>query len=491
MTKINNIAKNTSYLTIALILQKVISFTYFAFLARNLGPENLGKYYFALSFTTIFAIFIDLGFINFLTREVAKKQERAGQLLGNILSLKLILTFLTTLAVLVVINLFNHDQLTRDLVYITIICMVLDSFTTTFFAVVRGFHNLKYESITSVVFQLIVLIGGLSAMYFNLNLRIIMATLALASVYNFAYSLWVLRSKIKIKLQFLYDAEVVRTIFRVSWPFALFAIFQRLYTYLDSVFLSLLAGDYYVGVYQVAFKIIFALQFLPLAFTASLYPAMSNYWQSNRPQLVIAFERAMAYLIIISLPIIAGTIMLADKIVLIFKSNYAAATWPLQITIVALFFIFVNFPIGSLLNACDRQRQNTRNMLAVTIVSIGLNLVLIPLFKATGAAITVLLTNALMFILGMLVVRKIIVYSPKKNILVFAKSLLASFLMAGLIFWLKPHVHIILLVLIAALFYFVLIYLLGGFHRADLLYIIKSFKRSKGDNIETPVAGVE
>jgi len=158
---------------------------------------------------------------------------------------------------------------------------------------------------------------------------------------------------------------------------------------------------------------------------------------------------------------------------------------------VALFFIFVNFPIGSLLNACDRQRQNTRNMLAVTIVSIGLNLVLIPLFKATGAAITVLLTNALMFILGMLVVRKIIVYSPKKNILVFAKSLLASFLMAGLIFWLKPHVHIILLVLIAALFYFVLIYLLGGFHRADLLYIIKSFKRSKGDNIETPVAGVE
>jgi len=491
MTKINNIAKNTSYLTIALILQKVISFTYFAFLARNLGPENLGKYYFALSFTTIFAIFIDLGFINFLTREVAKKQERAGQLLGNILSLKLILTFLTTLAVLVVINLFNHDQLTRDLVYITIICMVLDSFTTTFFAVVRGFHNLKYESITSVVFQLIVLIGGLSAMYFNLNLRIIMATLALASVYNFAYSLWVLRSKIKIKLQFLYDAEVVRTIFRVSWPFALFAIFQRLYTYLDSVFLSLLAGDYYVGVYQVAFKIIFALQFLPLAFTASLYPAMSNYWQSNRPQLVIAFERAMAYLIITSLPIIAGTIMLADKIVLIFKSNYAAATWPLQITIVALFFIFVNFPIGSLLNACDRQRQNTRNMLAVTIVSIGLNLVLIPLFKATGAAITVLLTNALMFILGMLVVRKIIVYSPKKNILVFAKSLLASFLMAGLIFWLKPHVHIILLVLIAALFYFVLIYLLGGFHRADLLYIIKSFKRSKGDNIETPVAGVE
>jgi len=188
MTKINNIAKNTSYLTIALIMQKVISFTYFAFLARNLGPENLGKYYFALSFTTIFAIFIDLGFINFLTREVAKKQEAAEKLLGNILSIKLLLTFLTTIIVAVMINLFNHDQLTKDLVYISIICMVLDSFTTTFFATIRGFHNLKYESIASVIFQLIVLSFGLVAMCLDLNLRLILGTLALASIYNFIYS---------------------------------------------------------------------------------------------------------------------------------------------------------------------------------------------------------------------------------------------------------------------------------------------------------------
>ena len=47
--KITNIAKNTSYFTLALILQKVISFTYFILIARALGPEDLGKYYFAIS----------------------------------------------------------------------------------------------------------------------------------------------------------------------------------------------------------------------------------------------------------------------------------------------------------------------------------------------------------------------------------------------------------------------------------------------------------
>jgi len=477
MTKINNIAKNTSYLTIALIMQKVISFTYFAFLARNLGPENLGKYYFALSFTTIFAIFIDLGFINFLTREVAKKQDSVAKLLGSILSIKLILTFITTLAVIVVINLFNHDQLTKDLVYISIICMVLDSFTTTFFATIRGFHNLKYESISSVIFQLLVMSFGLLAMYLGLNLRWVLGTLALASIYNFIYSFWVLRHKMKIKLKLLYDAELTRSIFRVSLPFALFAIFQRLYTYLDSVFLSLLAGDYYVGLYQVAFKIIFALQFLPLAFTASLYPAMSTYWLTNKPQLTVAFERAMNYLIIISLPIIFGTIMLADEIVSVFKHDYSEAVLPLQITIIALFFIFINFPIGSLLNACDRQRRNTFNMLIVMLVSIGLNLVLIPIFKTTGASLTVLLTNFLMFILGIVWVKKIIVYSPKKNLIVFAKALLAAGIMAVGIYYFKSWLNIFVVTLMSMILYFGLIYLLGGFQKADILYIIKSFRK--------------
>ena len=74
--KILNIAKNTSYFTLALIVQKIISFSYFTIIARNLLPDDLGKYYFAISFTTIFAIFIDLGLSNVLMREVPKIKEK-------------------------------------------------------------------------------------------------------------------------------------------------------------------------------------------------------------------------------------------------------------------------------------------------------------------------------------------------------------------------------------------------------------------------------
>ncbi|PKM91348.1 hypothetical protein CVU82_02000 [Candidatus Falkowbacteria bacterium HGW-Falkowbacteria-1] len=478
--KIKNIAKNTSYLTLALIIQKVISFFYFVILARSLGPESLGKYYFAISFTTIFAIFIDLGLVNYLTRETAKNKEESKLLLSNILGLKFIFSFISILAVFLFINfLGNHDVLTKQLVYISSICMVLDSFTLTFFGSARGFHNLKFESISSVIFQLIVLAFGCLFLFLKLDLRIIMASLVLASVFNFIYSYLILKVKIKIPVYLSFNFLFIKKIVLASLPFALFGIFQRLHTYLDSVLLSFFSGDYYVGIYQVSFKIIFALQFLPMAFVASLYPAMSFYWQNNREQLKTTFKRSIDYLLLISIPISLAIFLLSDKIILIFKSNYSEANLPLKISIISLIFIFLNFPLGSLLNACDKQAKNTRNMLVALTVSIILNIILIPRFQAVGASIAVLASNALMFVLGIIECKKIISYSLKDNFLIFVKILLASLIMGLFIFLLKNSINIFLLCSLSAVIYFLFLFFSGGFKKDEILYLINSFKLSK------------
>ncbi|MEI6835750.1 MAG: flippase [Candidatus Falkowbacteria bacterium] len=476
MTKIHNIARNTSYLTLALILQKIISFTYFIILTRALGIEMMGQYYAALSFTTIFAIFIDLGFANTLTREVAKHQDQAEAWLGNVISLKIPLAALTLFLALGTAIIFGYSSLSFELIMISSVCMILDSFTTTFFSAVRGFHNLKFESISSVIYQLIVLVLGYLALYYGLGVRTAMAVLAIASVYNFIYSFIVVRYKLNLKWKLLYQKEFIRNIFVISWPFALFAIFQRLYLYLDSVMIGALANYHQVGVYQIAFKIIFALQFLPMAFTASLYPAMSSYWLNNRPQLVASFERAINYLIIISLPIIGGVIALDDKIVDLFKAGNEAL-WPLRISILALFFIFVNFPIGSLLNACDRQRRNLSFMVAVTIISVSANFLLIPKYGAIGASLTVLVTNAIMFILGIIEARSIISYNPRKNLVTLGKSLWAAAVMGTIVYYGKNYLPIIVATTLGGLLYFIFLYLVGGFKKQDIISVYSSFKR--------------
>ena len=482
--KITNIAKNTSYFTLALILQKVISFTYFVLIARAIGPADLGKYYFAISFTSIFGIFIDIGQSSVLTREVAKRPDDAGRLFSSVFLIKLPLALLSVLAVTSIINFSSYPEITRRLVYLSLLCMVLDSFTMTFFAVSRGFHNLKYESLSSVIFQLIVFAVVLAVLKFNLGLVWLMMSLVLASLYNFIFSFYILKTRWRLKLDWRPDKILIKSILLISLPFAVYAIFQRIFMYLDSVLLSLLAGDRQVGIYQIPFKIIFALQFLPLAFVASLFPALSSYWQNNRQQLAITFERAMNYLIIISLPVAVGGAVLADKIIVIFKSGYSDAVLPLQITMAAVIFMFLNFPVGSLLNACDRQKRNTINMGLVLLTSVIINLILIPRLEAVGASLTALLTNLLMFILGMLVVPQITKYDYKKILNMLLKSLLAVAVMSLVGYYLKNLAPLILTIMLSGASYFIALYLIKGFSKEDVSSILKSFSRNNNGNLE-------
>ncbi len=477
MEKIGNITKNTSYLTFALVLQKIISFTYFTLLARNLGPENLGKYYFAISFTTVFSILIDIGMVNMLTREVAKKKDEANNLLGSVVAIKLPLVILTVLATVITVNVGDYGQLVRNLIYISLGCVVLDSFTTTFWAVVRGFHNLLFESISSVLFQIIVMTTGLIFLYNDLGLIYIMCALLSASIFHFIYSSTVLIKKFKIRIIPVFNWQLMRRLLLITLPFGLFAIFQRLYMYMDSVLLGVLAGDEYVGYYQISFKIIFALQFLPMAFVASLYPAMSNFWQNDRKQLKVSFEKALIYLMVISIPISAGVVALADKIIIIFKEGYQAAVLPMQVIILSVLFVFVNFPIGSLLNACDQQKKNTANMIITAVASIILNLILVPRFQALGASITVLATNILMTVLGLYWALKIINIDKKKILTAFAKILLSAGLMGIGVYAAKEYAPALALIPAGALLYFFLLLTLKILKKDEIRHICGSFLR--------------
>lgn len=481
--KIVNIARNTSYYTIALILQKVISFSYFVIIARALGPEDLGKYYLAISFTSIFAVFIDLGLSNVLTRETAKRQYDASTLLGNILAIKIPLSIISVFAVALIANLLGYSQIVKLLIYISSISMLLDSFTLTFFAVSRGFHNLSYESVASVLFQVVVLISGLVTLEFGWGIAWLMSALSAASIINFIYSAVVLKKKWGISLRPHFDRQLAKTIFRIALPFAIFGIFQRFYMFFDSVLLSKLAGDRAVGVYQISFKIIFALQFLPAAFGASLYPAFSTYWVNNRKQLGITFERAMNYLLIISLPITIGVYAIADKVIILFKSGYADAVLPLKISMFSLTFIFLNFAVGALLNACDRQRFNTANMGIATVASIALNLFLIPSYQAVGATITVVATNLLMLVVGLSIVPSITAYDWRKVVLMLAKVLAASMVMGFFAQNLKNSLNIFLVVFIAGGIYLACLFILRAFTKEDVASILASFKKSNPSKV--------
>ncbi len=138
MLTAQKITSNTAWYLLALVLQKLMSFIYFTLLARHLGAEFLGQYYFAISFATMFSVAMDLGLSTVLIREVAKKQVAAETLFQQIFSLKIILSLITALIIIGLDLLLFTSDAVRPLIYLTTLIVLVDSFTLFFYAYIRG-----------------------------------------------------------------------------------------------------------------------------------------------------------------------------------------------------------------------------------------------------------------------------------------------------------------------------------------------------------------
>ena len=476
----DKIAKNTIYLTMATVGQKMLAFFYFVLVARIAGVENTGKYFLAVSFVIIFSVFMDLGLSSVLTREIAKDKKKANNYLGNILTVKVLFSVLTYIAVVILVNALGYPSLTKIMIYLAGIAMIFDAFYLSFYAVFRGLHNLKYESIGVLLGQLGTITFGSISLLLGAPLYFLAIALILGSVINFIYSGLLLIFKTEIRPHLSLDKNILKLLFKIAYPFALAGIFVKIYSYLDSVLLSKLVGDLAVGWWSVAYKITYAFQFIPMAFAAAMFPAMSAYYVSDKVLLRKTFERVMFYLTVIAVPLACGIFSLAEPIILkIYGSSYEPSIVPLQILIFVIIFIFLNFPVGSLLNATDRQMTNTLIMGFAMLVNIVLNIILIPLFSFNGAAISAIISYVILFVLGLYFANKVVNYNKAFFFKSSAKIVLSSVIMSVAVIYLKQFLHFSILIPIGVVIYFGVMFLIGGIEKRDFVNILRILKKKE------------
>lgn len=463
------LAQNTTFLTVALALQKILSFIYFIFIARFIGVENTGKFSFAMSFATVFAIFLDFGLTQILIRESARDHRHSAKYLANILGFKVAASLVIYGLMVVAVNWLAYPEITRQMVYVAGLVMLLDSFTLSFYGVLRGHHNLRFESLGIIANQVLILIFGLISLFLNLGLVVLVVVYLIGSLFNFIFSLVMMRRHIQVRIYIEYSWPIIKKILILAVPFGLAGIFMRIFSSVDIILLSKLSSDHSVGIYSVAYKITFALQFIALAFSASLYPAFSHYYVSAKQMLVSTFVKAQHYLLVLSLPVSVGVALLGEQIlVAVFGLEYQASAQPLVILIASLVFIFAYFPIGAMLNACDRQSLNGINLAIVTLFNIILNLILIPLFDYNGAAVAVFLSYGLLVALGLIFIRGIISYNWRQLILSLFKVGISAGIMGVMVQLLSDYLFFGLLIPLGALVYFLVLFLVGGLAVKDI-----------------------
>ena len=401
----STLAKNTAFLTGASILQKVVAFVYFAVLARFLGVADTGVYFLTLAVITSVAVFADLGVTSVLIRDVAANREQASSILQKTLGVKWFAILLAIVIAAAFPTVLGFDSSNIVLIWLAIPIMIADSLSLTFYGVLRGIEELRYESLGIFVGQTLSSIVGIAVIFSPMkSIALLILALATGSIWNAIFSGVQVVRRLGMK-SIVPSSKNIRPVLAAAFPFFLAAVFVKIYSYVDSFTLKTVIGDSAVGLYSVAYKLTYAFQFLPLAFIGALYPRMSSL-ANNPADLKKTFLDAEWYLALLMAPIVFGIAALAPEIVgLVYGSDYAGSILPLLILIFVLIPIFFDFPIGSLLNATGQQMTKTKIMGVTMIINFAANMVLIPWIGIPGASVSAIISFLAMFGMGVWALR--------------------------------------------------------------------------------------
>lgn len=477
MNTVQRIAKNIGMLMISQILGYIFGFLYAMYMARYLGVDDFGVLSFALAFAGLFGIFADLGLSTLTIREVAKDRSLAGKYLGNIALMKVILAAIVFGLIALTINILSYPEQTIKVVYLIALSIILSSFANMFNSVFQAYERMEYSSIVFILSNVLMLSGVIYAINQEFNVIgfafIYFIASAIVLVISFLVCVYkIAKPDIEIDLNFWIVTS------KEAWPFGLSGVFVTIYYMSDTVMLSLMQGNEAVGLFNAAYKLIMAILFIPSVLNMAIFPVMSKFYISSKDSLRLAYEKYFKYMFVIGIPIGIGTTLLADRIILlIFGAEYSPSVIALQILIWSSVFIFLSGAFARLLESSNRQKTITKITAINVSANIILNLILIPKFSYVGASITTTITEFSALMLGIMACSSIGYALPKKDLSSIGKVIISGLLMGIFIIYLGD-LNLFVLIILSAIFYFIILYLLRGFDAEDIIIFRKTINKS-------------
>jgi O-antigen/teichoic acid export membrane protein len=402
MTVGGRVFRNSAVLLGGQTVERILKLVLMAVLARYLGKSSFGLYVFVLTYVEFFHLLTDLGLQIILVREMARGPEQADELLGSALILKLIFAIVSTLLALFVIQWAGYPASTAVLVGWAALGLFLSfrlgSVRQVFDSVFQVRLEMRTPVALGVASEFLSAIGLLAAVWWELDLAVMLAIQNLAYLPGAIVLLWLTKRRISLKPK--WSGRTLLALLRESYPLGLSGLFTLAYVKLDILMLSAMVGDESVGVYAAAYKLTGSLNILPAALLGSLFPLMAQYARTAPDVLPRLFQRSLNAILMISIPLaIGGTILAREIIQLVYGERFADASLVFGVLIWAVAFSFVSYLLTAALSAVDRQRLYLGLTALMTVLNVVLNLFWIPRYGFIGAAAATLITEATLMIL--------------------------------------------------------------------------------------------
>jgi len=410
------LARKIAYNIIASSASKIFS-TFLAliaigFVTRYLGKDGFGNYATVLAFLSFFSAISDLGLNPISTREISRSGADENKIIGNIFCLRIISSFIIIALSPIIINFFNYPkEVERGILIIAVSFLFSSSYQ-----VLNGIFqkNLAMDKVALGEFfgKVIQVTAVIIAVKFNLGFDWIIGSLLIAMIVNFLIIFLWSRKYLKFSMQF--DFLYWKKFLKQSLPIGISAIITFIYFKMDTILLSVMKTNADVGIYNAAYKVLENITFFPAMIAGLVLPIMSHSIFTDRKKFEEISNKTFKFFIILTVPLIVGTLFLSEKIIAIIGGAEFSASAPiLRILVFALAFIFFGHFFNTILIVGNAQKKLMYVLAIVAVFNVILNLFLIPRFSYFAAASVSVFTEMLVVAFTMYLTIKIVKYFPK------------------------------------------------------------------------------
>lgn len=402
------IRKNVIYnvvLNVSKILFPLVTAPY---VARVLEPDGVGLYNFANSYAGYFAMLAALGIPTYGIREVAKKRENRPDL-QTFVSQMFSISLLTTLGlvVLYVASLFLFDKLHRDLVIFLILGVSLYFQPIRIDWYYQGMEKFGYITARSLIVKTLSVI----ALFVLVRTRDDLVTYALISagaiVAADAWNYLVLhRSGIRLKL----TTKGLRPHMTPLLLLLLSAVATSFYSLVDTVMLGAMREYDQVAFYSNASFISHSLVVLVTSIAIVVVPRVAQSGVGRDfAKISDILTKSSSVVIFFAVPMSVGIACIAPTFVpLFYGAKFFGSIVPLMImgTLVTVIGLN-NLTSIQILIGMGYDREYLKAVGISAVCNFLLNLLLIPLLGAIGAAVASVFAEGIVLLVSALAVRRL------------------------------------------------------------------------------------
>jgi O-antigen/teichoic acid export membrane protein len=377
---------------------------------RLLGPAQMGVYALGVASGGVLTVAIGLGMQPLLVREISADTSKTPQLIGTSVVLQGLISIPVLVAVILV-ALLGHFSPEMG----TALCLgwgmcIFYLLATPIQSAFQAAEKMQYLAYAGVLTKtgaglgaiVLVLVGVRAIGLLLTSIGVMAAVMAL----NF---IWVRRLS---RIDWRVTRERLRSLFVASLPYWGFAAFFTVYLWIDSLMLGVMTSSTVLGWYSVPTKLFGTLLFIPTILSTAWLPQMVRSVGEGGDRIWRTARNSIELVLILSAPVCAGTILVAPALIrLIYGSAYAGSVPVMVILAGCLPLMYFGTMANQVLIARRRQMDWTKVMALASVVNPACNLVLIPYFQhrsgngAIGAAISLLITEALIACIGIALMR--------------------------------------------------------------------------------------